>query len=129
MREKALEHRYASVLYKRFLTPFRDGIWHRRQVSVGDRGVHPTRPKNHRGYALLAGTLGKMRTCAAGERSNTEIRTLELKIQLYGEIVSDRKYIPHSQSPLNVSVHMYIPHSRSKENVSVHRYITHNFSR
>ena len=45
------------------------------------------------------------------------------------EIVSGRKYIPHSQSPLNISVRMYIPHSRSKENVSVHRYITHNFPR
>ena len=49
------------------------------------------------------------------------------KIQLYDEIVSGRKYIPHSQFPLNVSVRMHIPHSRSKENVSVHRYITHNF--
>src|SRR5215216_4778325 len=57
-----------------------------------------------------------MRSCATGERSNTEIRTIELqKIQLYGEIVSGHKYIPHSQSPLNISVHMYIPHSRSKE--------------
>ena len=37
------------VLYKRFYTPFRDGIWNRRQVSVGDRGVLPTRPRNHRG--------------------------------------------------------------------------------
>ena len=35
-------HWYASVLNKRFLTPFRDGIWNRRQVSVGDRGVLPT---------------------------------------------------------------------------------------
>ena len=51
------------------------------------------------------------------------------KIQLYGKIVSGRKYIPHSQSPLNVSIRMYIPHRRSKENFSVHRYITHNFSR
>ena len=33
------------------------------------------------------------------------------------EIISDGKYIPHSQSPLNVSVHIYIPHSHSKENV------------
>ena len=35
-----------------------------------------------------------------------------------GEIVSGRKYIPHSQSPLNVSVRIYVPHSHSKENVS-----------
>ena len=49
------------------------------------------------------------------------------KIQLYGEIVSGRKYIPHSQSLLNVSVRMYIPHSRSKENVSF--IVTHDFSR
>ena len=68
-----------------------------------------------------------MRSCATDERSNTEIRTIELKIQLYGKIVSGRKYIPHSQSPLNGSVHIYIPHSRSKENVSVRRYITHKF--
>ena len=118
-----------SVLNKRFLTPFRNGIWNRHQVSVSDRGVLPTRPRNRRGYALLAHTLGKMRSCATGERSNTEIRTIELKIELYGEIVSGRKYIPHNQSPLKVSVRMYIPHSRSKENVSIHRYITHNFSR
>ena len=52
-------------------------------VSVGDRGVLPTRPRNRRGYALLAHTLGKMRSFATGERSNTEIRTVELKIQLY----------------------------------------------
>ena len=30
-------HWYNKVLYKRFLTPIRDGIWNRRQVSVGDR--------------------------------------------------------------------------------------------
>ena len=68
-----------SVLYKQFLTPFRDDVWNRRQVSDSDRGVLPTRPRNHRGYALLAHTLGKMRSCATGERSNTEIRTVELK--------------------------------------------------
>ena len=67
------------MLYKRFLTPFRDGILNRRLVSVGDRGVLPTRPRNRWGYALLAHTLGKMRLCATGERSNTEIRTVELK--------------------------------------------------
>ena len=123
-------HWYASVLYKRFLTPFCDDIWNRRQVSVGDRGVLPTRPRNRWGYALLAHTLGKMRSCATGERSNTAIRIVVLKKYNYtGEIVSDHKYIPHSQSPLNVSVRMYIPHSRSKENVSVHSYTTHNFSR
>ena len=74
-------HWYASVLNKRFLTPFRDGIWNCRQVSVGDRGVLPTRPRNCQGYALLAHTLGKMRSCH--EHSNTEICTLVLKIQLY----------------------------------------------
>ena len=72
-------HWYASVLYKRFLTPFRNGIWNRRLVSDGDRGVLPTRPRNRRGYALLAHTFGKMRSCATNERSNTEIRTVELK--------------------------------------------------
>ena len=38
-------HWYASVLYKQFLTPFRDGIWDRRQVSVGDRGSFPQDPE------------------------------------------------------------------------------------
>ena len=61
------------------LTPFHDGIWNRRLVSVGDMGVLPTRPRNRRGYALLAHTLGKMRSCATGEHSNTKIRTVELK--------------------------------------------------
>ena len=72
-------HWCASVLNKRFKTPFRDGIWNRRQVSVSDRGVLPTRPRNDRGYALLAHMFGKMRSCATGERSNMEIRTVELK--------------------------------------------------
>ena len=76
-------HRCASVLYKWFLTPFRDDIWNRRQLSVGDRGVLPTRPKNRRGYALLAHTLGKIRSCATDERPNTVIHTIVLKIQLY----------------------------------------------
>ena len=59
-----------------------------------------------------------------------DIRTVVLKEYNYtGEIISGRKYIPHSQSPLNVSVRIYIPHSRSKENVSVHMYITHNVPR
>ena len=31
-------HLCALVLNKWFLTPFRDGIWNHRQVSVGDRG-------------------------------------------------------------------------------------------
>ena len=52
------DHWCASVLNKRFLTPFRDNIWNRRQVSVGDRGVLPTRPRNRRGY----GAMNK-RTC------------------------------------------------------------------
>ena len=121
---------YIEVLYKRFLTPFRDGVSNRRQVSVGDRGVLPTRPRNRWGYALLAHTLGKMRSCATGEHSNTEIRIVELKkIQLYSKIVSGRKYIPHSQSPLNVSVRMYIPHSQSKEYVFVSMYIPHSQSK
>ena len=45
-----------------------------------------------------------------------------------GEIISGRKYIPHSQSPLNVSVRIYIPHSRYKENVFIRRYITHDIN-
>ena len=39
------KHWYTSVLNKRFLTPFRDGIWNRRQVSVGDRRSFPLDPE------------------------------------------------------------------------------------
>ena len=39
------EHWYALVLYKRFLTPFRDGIWNRHLVSDGDRGSFPHDPE------------------------------------------------------------------------------------
>ena len=46
---KRYKHWCASVLNKRFKTPFCDGIWNRRQVSVDDRGVLPTRPRNRRG--------------------------------------------------------------------------------
>ena len=51
------------------------------------------------------------------------------KYNYIGEIISGRKYIPHSQSPLDVSVRIYIPHSQSKENISVRKYVTHNFPR
>ena len=123
-------HLCASVLNKRFLTPFRDDIWNRRQVSVGNRGVLPTRPRNRRRYALLAHTLGKIKSGATDERSNTVIRKVVLKRYNYtGEIISGRKYIPHSQFPLNVSVRIYMPHGHFKENVSIRRYITHNFPR
>ena len=97
---------------------------------MGDRGSFPHDPETVGDRPSWDTGWGKMRSCATDERSNTEIRTVELKKYNYtSEIVSGRKYIPHSQSPLNVSVRMYIPHSRSKENVSVHTYITHNFSR
>ena len=33
------------MLYKRFLTPFRDGIWNRRLVSDGDRGTFQHDPE------------------------------------------------------------------------------------
>ena len=116
------------MLYKRFLTPFRDDIRNRRQVSVGDRGVLPTQPRNHWGYVLLAHTLSKMRSCATGEHSNTKIPTVELKKYNYiGEIISGRKYIPHSQSPLNVSVRIYIPHSHSKEKICARWCNANNF--
>ena len=39
------QHWCASVLNKRFKTPFRDGIWNCRQVSVGDRGSFPHDPE------------------------------------------------------------------------------------
>ena len=38
-------HWYASVLYKRVLTPFCDDIWNRRLVSDGDRGSFPHDPE------------------------------------------------------------------------------------
>ena len=69
---------------------------------------------------LLQAILQSGSTCLADD--------CNLEIKINHKIISGRKYIPHSQSPLNVSVRMYIPHSRSKENVFVHRYITHNFS-
>ena len=72
-------HWYASVLYKCFLTPFRDGVRNRHLASDCDKGVLLTRPINHRGYALLAHTLGKMRSCATGERQNIVIHTIVLK--------------------------------------------------
>ena len=89
------KHWYNEVLYKRFLTPFRDDIWNRRQVSVGDRGVLPTRPRNRRGYALLAHMLGKMRSCATkyGYTYNSA-----KKYNYTGKIIFGRKYIPHSQA-------------------------------
>src|SRR3989337_4109209 len=90
-----LLHWYSEVLYKRFLTPVRDDVLNRRLVSDCDRGVLPTRPRNRRGYALLAHTLGKMRSCVTGECSNTEIHTVELKekYNYTGKIISARKYI------------------------------------
>ena len=121
-------HRYSEVLYKRFLTPFCDDIWNRRQVSVGDTGLLPTRPRNRRGYSLLAHTLGKMRLCATSERSNTEICIVVLKKYNYTcEIIFGRKYSPHSKSPLNVSVRIYNPHSHYKENVCTRWRNTNSF--
>ena len=38
-------HWYASVLYKWFLTPFRDDIWNRRLVSVAIGGSFPHDPE------------------------------------------------------------------------------------
>ena len=90
-------HWYALVLYKRFVTPLCDGIWNRREVSVGDKGVLPTRARNSQGYALLAHMLGKMRSCATGERANMVICTIVLKKYNYtGGIIFGHKYIPHS---------------------------------
>ena len=36
------QHWYSEVLYKRFLTPFRDGVRNHHLVSDCDRGVLPT---------------------------------------------------------------------------------------
>ena len=81
------------------LTPFRDGIWNRCQVSVGDRGVLPTRPRNRRGYALLGHMFGKMRSWATGEHSNTEIYTVELKIYNYTAKLFPVASTSHTVSP------------------------------
>ena len=86
--------------------------------------------QKRRGYALLAHNARQNEIVCdrrALKYRNTYIRAK--KYNYTGEIVFGRKYIPHSQSPLNVSVRMYIPHNRSKENISVRRYITHNLSR
>ena len=126
---KIVTHWYASVLYKWFLTPFRDGIWNRRLVMTAIGG--PSHMTQKPSGICPPGTHARQNEVVCDRRAlkygNTYSRAK--KIQLYGEIVSGRKYIPHSQSPLNVSVRLYLPHSRSKENVSVHRYITHNFPR
>ena len=97
--------------------PFRDGIWNRRQVSVGDRGPSHTTQKPsgicHPGTHIQQNeVVCDRRTLKYG---NTYSRAK--KIQLYGKIVSGRKYIPHSQSPLNVSIRMYIPHSQSTKKI------------
>ena len=122
-------HWHASVLYKRFLTPFRDDIWNRRLVSVGDRGVHPTRPRKPSGICP-PGTHARQNEVMCGRR-----------VPKYGNTYSRAKNIiiwrncfqsqvhPTQSVPAKSFVRMYIPQSRSKENVSVHRYITHNFPR
>ena len=40
-----IKHWYNNVLNKRFLTPFHDDIWNRRQVSVCDRVSFPHDPE------------------------------------------------------------------------------------
>jgi hypothetical protein len=106
-------------------------------------GVLPTQPRNRRGQALRSHTLGKMRSCATGERSNMAVPVVSTShtvspkqtfpFVMYiphsqsKEYVSVLMYIPHSQSRENVSIHMYIPHSQSRENVSVRIYIPHSF--
>jgi len=105
-------HWYNEVLYKEFLTPFRNSMLNRHLVSDCDRRVLPTRPRNHRGYALLAHMLGKMRSCATSERSNTVIRTVVLKKYNYiGKIISGHKYIPHSQCGTSAQRNQNAPYS------------------
>ena len=123
-------HWYVSVLNKQFLTPFHDGIRNRRQVSVGDRGG-PSHMTQKPSGICPPGTHVRQTEVVCDWQSFKygNMYSRARKIQLYDEIVSRRKHIPHSQSPLNVSVRMHIPHSRSKENISVHRYITNIFPR
>ena len=119
-------HWYALVLYKRFLTPFRNGIWNRRQVSVGDRGgpSHTTQKSSGIGPP---GTPNEL-VCDRARHRNRKV-SVRMYIS-HGESqknISVRMYITHSQSKEYVSVLMYIPHSQSRENVSVRMYIPHSF--
>ena len=120
-------HWCASVLNKRFITSFRDGIWNRRQVSVGDRGLLPTRPTNHRGYALLAHTLGKMRSCATGERANTVTRTVVLK-----NTIIQAKSFPvvstsHTVSPRETFPFVYTSHTVTTRKTFAQGGVTQSF--
>ena len=110
---------YTSVLYKRFLTPFRDGVRNRHLVSECDRGGGPSHTTQKPSGICPPGTHARQNEVVCDRRALQYRNTYSSakKYNYTGEIISGRKYIPHSQSPLNFSVHMDIPHSRSKENV------------
>ena len=105
-------HWYAPVLYKRFLTPFCDGIWNRRQVSVGDRGSFPhdpkivgDRPSWHTGW-------GKMSSCAIGRG----IETQPFPFVCTSHMVNPRKTFPflcisHTVNPRSTSPFLCTSHT------------------
>ena len=66
-------HWYALVLYKWFLTPFRDGIWNCRLVSVGDRGSFPHDPE----------TVGDMPTWHTRLAKRGRVRPASAQIRKY----------------------------------------------
>ena len=75
-------HWYNDVLNKRFKTPFRDGIWNHRQVSVGDRAgpYHTTQKSSGIGPPVTqAGVV-----CDRARHRNP--------------IISVGMYIPHGES-------------------------------
>ena len=123
-------HWYSEVLYKRFLTPSRDGVLNRPLVSDCDRGGPSHTTQKPLGICP-PGTHARENEVVCDRRAIKYgyMYSSAKKYNYTGEIISSCKYIPHIQSPLNVFVRIYIPHSRSKEKVSVRRYITHNFPR
>src|SRR3990170_6325940 len=123
-------HWYSEVIYKRFLTPFRDGVLYRRLVSDCDRGG-PSHTTQKPSGICPPGTHARQNEVVCDGRAIKYDYTYSCakKYNYTGQIVSSRKYNPHSQSRLNLSVRMYIPHSQSKEYVSVSMYIAHSQSK
>jgi hypothetical protein len=87
-------HWYSEVLYTRFLTPFRDGILNRRQVSDCDRGSFLHDPE----------TVGIGPPATHAQQNEVVCDRRAIKYGYTGPIGSNRKYIPHSQSQTNISV-------------------------
>ena len=106
------------MLYKQFLTAFRDGVRNRHLVSDCDRGgsSHMTQKPSR---ICPPGTHARQNEVVCDRRALKD-RNTYISVKKYnytGEIITGHKYIPHSQSPLSVYVRIYISHSHSKENV------------